>query len=152
MSSCDAVTPKQHSKTAPKFQSWEPFAGMILHWRISYFHQSLHYAHVLFIFLLLQLMILFMVPQLITAQSAYKDIRICSFYHSHTHTHTLSLSLSHTHTHYKYMHYRVMGWYNEKKTLKNPGTQTQLQSTSYKTFKTSQRMFRQCLFEICETC
>ena len=38
---------------------------------------------------------LLMMPQLVRAQSAYKDIRICSFHHTHTHTHT----------HYKYMHY-----------------------------------------------
>ena len=38
-----------------------------------------------------------MVPHLIRAWSAYKDIRIHLFHLTHTHTHT--------HTHYKYMHY-----------------------------------------------
>ena len=68
---------------------------------------------------------LFMVLHLVRAQSAYRDIRICSLHHTRTHTHThththtdacthtpkhthththmythtLSLSLTHTHTH-----------------------------------------------------
>ena len=33
---------------------------------------------------------LFMVPHRIRAQSAYKDIRIHTFYHTHTHTHTVT--------------------------------------------------------------
>ena len=42
---------------------------------------------------------LLMVPHLVRAQGAYKDIRIYSFHHAHTHTHTHSLSLTPTHSH-----------------------------------------------------
>ena len=68
---------------------------------------------------------LFMAPHLVRAQSAYKDIRICSFHHTHIHacmhihkyTHTYTHTHTHTHTHhYKYMHYWWWGWYSEKKT------------------------------------
>ena len=51
---------------------------------------------------------LFMAPHLVRAQSAYKDIRIHSFYHRHvcTHTHTPphTHTRAHAHTHYAYMH------------------------------------------------
>ena len=42
-----------------------------------------------------------MVPHLVRAQSAYKDIRICSFHHTHTlsHTHARTHARAHTHTH-----------------------------------------------------
>ena len=44
--------------------------------------------------------ILFMVPHLVRAQSAYKDIRIHSFItHTHTHTHTHRRTRAHTRTH-----------------------------------------------------
>ena len=60
-----------------------------------------------------------MAPHLVTAQCAYKDIRICSFLHTHAHTHstnthTLSLSLSLTHI-LQIHALLVMGWENEKK-------------------------------------
>ena len=41
---------------------------------------------------------LFMVPHLVSAQSAYRDIRICSFHHTHTHTHTHRCMRTHTQT------------------------------------------------------
>ena len=39
-----------------------------------------------------------MVPHLVRAQSAYKDIRIHSFHQTHTHTHTHMHMCTHTHT------------------------------------------------------
>ena len=51
-------------------------------------------------YLMIMMIDYFIVPHFVRAQSAEKDIRICSFYHSHTHmrtcthTHSLSLSLS----------------------------------------------------------
>ena len=55
---------------------------------------------------------LFMVPHLVRAPSAYKDIKIHSFYHTHTarhtqaaHARTHTRTHTHTHTHYTYMHY-----------------------------------------------
>ena len=41
---------------------------------------------------------LFMVPHLVSAQSAYRDIKICSFHHTHTHTHTHTHRCMRTHT------------------------------------------------------
>ena len=41
-----------------------------------------------------------MVPNLVRAQSTYKDIRIHSFHHTHAHTHTHTYTYTHnTHTH-----------------------------------------------------
>ena len=68
---------------------------------------------------------LFMAPNLIKAQSVYKNIRLHSFHHTHTHMHahmhthacththththtcmhTCTHTHTHTHTHYKYMNY-----------------------------------------------
>ena len=53
---------------------------------------------------------LFMVPHLVKAQSAYIEIKICSFCHTYTHTNTHTLSLS------PQIHaLLVMGWLNEIK-------------------------------------
>ena len=67
--------------------------------------------------------ILFMAPHCLRAGSAYKDLRVHSFYRTHiwmhahacmhthtcmhacTHTHTRTHTHTHTHTHCKYMHY-----------------------------------------------
>ena len=40
-----------------------------------------------------------MMPHLVRAQSAYKDIRICLFHHARTHACTYTRTHTHTHTH-----------------------------------------------------
>ena len=41
-----------------------------------------------------------MMPHLVRAQSAYKDIRICLFHHARTHACTYTRTHTHTHTQY----------------------------------------------------